>query len=79
MPPSSGGQVNTISASDFSFYDELNAVVQNEPADWVDPNTVGLCAAIGIRKGQPFAPDARMKKILADSVAVANARHHRPP
>lgn len=27
----------------------------------------------GIRKGQPFAPDARMKGILTDSVAVANA------
>jgi hypothetical protein len=69
----SGLKFNTISANDFSFYEELNAVVQNEPADWVDPDTVGLYAAIGIRKGQPFAPDARMKGILTDSVAVANA------
>jgi len=69
----SGLKINTISANDFSFYEELNAVVQNEPADWVDPDTVGLFAAIGIRKGQPFAPDSRMKKILVDSVAVANA------
>ncbi|MCK7501002.1 MAG: DUF1254 domain-containing protein [Comamonadaceae bacterium] len=59
----SGVKFNTISANDFSFYEELNAVVQNEPADWVDPDTVGLYAAIGIRKGQPFAPDARMKRI----------------
>jgi hypothetical protein len=69
----SGKKFNTISANDFSFYDELNAVVQNEPADWVDPDTVGLYAAIGIRKGQPFAPDERMKKTLTESVAVANA------
>ncbi|WP_300321815.1 DUF1254 domain-containing protein [Accumulibacter sp.] len=69
----SGIKFNTISANDFSFYDELNAVVQNEPADWVDPDTVGLYAAIGIRKGQRFAPDARMKKILTDAVAVGNA------
>jgi len=69
----SGVKFNTISANDFSFYEELNGVVQNEPADWVDPDTVGLYAAIGIRKGRPFAPDARMKKILTDSVAVANA------
>jgi hypothetical protein len=69
----SGVKFNTISANDFSFYEELNEVVQNEPADWVDPDTVGLYAAIGIRKGQPFAPDPRMKKILTDSVAVANA------
>jgi len=69
----SGIKFNTISANDFSFYDELNAVVQNEPADWIDPDTVGLYAAIGIQKGKPFAPDARMKKILTDSVAVGNA------
>jgi hypothetical protein len=69
----SGRRFNTISANDFSFYEELNAAVQAEPADWVDPDTVGLYAAIGIRKGQPFAPDARMKKLLTESVAVANA------
>jgi len=69
----SGVKFNTISANDFSFYEELNAVVQNEPADWVDPDTVGLYASIGIRKGHAFAPDARMKKILTDSAAVANA------
>ena len=69
----SGRKFNTISANDFSFFDELNAVVQNEPADWVDPDTVGLYGAIGIRKGQPFAPDSRMKKTLTEAVAVANA------
>jgi hypothetical protein len=69
----SGVKFNTISANDFSFYEELNAAVQNEPADWVDPDTVGLYASIGIRKGQSFAPDARLKAILQDSIAVANA------
>jgi hypothetical protein len=69
----SGVKYSTISANDYSFYEELNAVVQNEPADWVDPDTVGLYAAIGIRKGQPFAPDARLKKTLTDAVAVGNA------
>lgn len=69
----SGLKFNTISANDFNFYEELNAVVQNEPADWVDANTVGLYASIGIRKGQPFAPNARMKKTLTDAVAVGNA------
>jgi hypothetical protein len=69
----SGQKFNTISANDFSFYGELNEVVQKEPVDFVDPDTVGLYAAIGIRKGQPFAPDERMKKILTDAVAVGNA------
>ncbi|SHG30796.1 Uncharacterized conserved protein [Kaistia soli DSM 19436] len=69
----SGKKFNTISANDFSFYDELNQVVQAEPADFLDPDKVGLFASIGIRKGQPFAPDARMKAILTDAVAVGNA------
>ena len=41
-------------------------------ADFVEPETVGLFAAIGIKKGKPFAPDARMKAILTDAVAVGN-------
>jgi hypothetical protein len=65
--------LDTISANDFSFYEAPNAVVQSEPADWVDPDTVGPYASIGIRKGQPFAPDERMKKILTDAVAVGSA------
>lgn len=69
----SGKQFNTVHANDFHFYEELNAVVQSEPADFVGPETVGLFASIGIRKGEPFAPDARMKAILTDAVAVGNA------
>ena len=39
----------------------------------MDPETLGTLAAIGIVKGKPFNPDARMKKILTEAVAVANA------
>ena len=39
----------------------------------IDAETRGLLASIGIEKGKKFAPDARMKKILADGVAIANA------
>ena len=69
----SGKQFNTIHANDFHFYEEINAVIQHEPADAFDPEIVGIFAAIGIKKGQPFAPDERMKGILTDAVAVANA------
>jgi hypothetical protein len=69
----SGMQFNTIHANTFHFYEEINAVIQHEPADAFDPEIVGLFAAIGIKKDKPFAPDARMKGILTDAVAVANA------
>jgi hypothetical protein len=38
---------------------------------------LGTLAAIGIEKGKPFAPDARMKKILTEAVAVGNANRPR--
>jgi hypothetical protein len=68
-----GKQVNTIHANDEHFYEELNAVIQYEPADAFNPELVGLFASIGIKKGKPFAPDARMKKILKDAAAISNA------
>ncbi len=69
----SGRRFNTIHANDFALYEELNAVIQEEPADAFNPELVGLFASIGIKKGKPFNPDARMKKILTDAAAVANA------
>jgi hypothetical protein len=69
----SGKQFNTIHSNDRHFYDELNAVIQYEPADAFNPELVGLFASIGIKKGKPFAPDARMKKILDEAAAIGNA------
>jgi len=69
----SGKQFNTVHANDFKFFEELNAVVQYEPADAFDPELAGVFASIGIKKGQPFNPDARMTKILTEAVAVGNA------
>lgn len=69
----SGKQINTVHANDFTFFEELDAVIQYEPADAFDPELVGLFAAIGIKKGRPFSPDARMKKLLTEAVAIGNA------
>jgi hypothetical protein len=69
----SGLYFNTIHSTDFKFYEEINTVIQEEPADSADPEILGQLAAIGIVKGKPFAPDARMKKILTDAVAIGNA------
>jgi hypothetical protein len=69
----SGVFFNTIHANDFTYFEEVNHLVQEEPSDSSDPETLGLLAAIGIEKGKPFAPDERMKKILTDSAAVGNA------
>ena len=74
----SGLYFNTIHSNTYKFYEEINTVIQEEPADSADPEILGQLAAIGIVKGKPFAPDARMKKILADAASVGNAIVSRP-
>jgi hypothetical protein len=69
----SGKVINTIPPNDFSYYEMLNEVVQQEPTTSLDPELMGPLAAIGIVKGKPFAPDVRMKKILTEALALANA------
>jgi hypothetical protein len=69
----SGKVINTIPPSDYSFYEFLNEAVQDEPASALDSEIAGSFASIGIIKDKPFNPDPRMRKILGDSVATANA------
>src|SRR5271165_42299 len=69
----SGRVMNTVPPNDYSFFETINELVQEEPADAMDPEVMGSLAAIGIVKGKPFAPDARMRGILNDAVATANA------
>jgi hypothetical protein len=69
----SGKVMNTLPPNDWTFYEMLNEIVQKEPATSLDPELMGPIAALGIIKGKPFAPDARMKKIMTEALALANA------
>ena len=69
----SGKAFNTIPPGDYSFFEMINENVQQEPATSYDVELAGQLAAIGIVKGKPFKPDARMKKILTEAAAVGNA------
>jgi hypothetical protein len=64
---------NTIPDTDTSYFEQIAQVVAEEPLDALDPESRGLLGSIGIRKDQPFTPDARMKGILTDAVVVGNA------
>ena len=68
----SGTAINGILPNDFSAYEKLHALIQTEPDDFLGPEAKGMMAAIGIEKGKPFNPDARMKKILNDAMEIAN-------
>jgi hypothetical protein len=62
-----------VPPNDFSFYEDLNTLIQEEPIEFLDPETRGLIASIGIVKDQPFRPGKRMKQVLTDAVAIGNA------
>ena len=64
---------NMVGPADFGFWELLNEAVQTEPTEAIDATTLGFWASVGIQKGKPFAPDARMKKILTEAAAVGDA------
>jgi hypothetical protein len=57
---------------DESFYTNLDRMVQSEP--WLDRDRamIDQLRSIGIEKGRPFAPDAKMKQVLKDGIADAH-------
>ena len=69
----SGKSYSTIVSNDISFFEDLNELVQMEPIDAIGPEMRGQLAAIGIVKGQPFKPDARMTKLLNEAAMIGNA------
>ena len=69
----SGKSFNTIHPNNIEFYHHLHELLEYEPLEMLDAETRGLFASIGIKKGKKFSPDDRMKKILADGVALGNA------
>jgi hypothetical protein len=66
----SGKEFNTIHVMDERMFEEINTVVQSEPLMGENPELLGHLAAIGIIKGQEFAPDARMKNILKKAASA---------
>jgi hypothetical protein len=69
----SGVAYNTIHANDYTFYEHLHHLIDGEHIGMLDPEIRGLFASIGIEKGKPFNPSARMKAILKDAIVIANA------
>jgi hypothetical protein len=69
----SGMAFSTLAPADYTFWEYLNQVVQEEPIESLDPLTRGFFASIGIEKGKQFAPDTRMKQILTEAAEVGDA------
>ena len=69
----SGKSVNTLFPNTLDYFEYLNAIIQDEPIEAIDPMQRGAIATIGIVKGKPFAPDDRMKKLLTEAGSLGSA------
>ena len=69
----SGKDVDTLHSDNFSFFEALAKLVDEEPTDVFTPMERFYMRAIGIEKGKPFAPDAQRKTLLSDAARVAGA------
>jgi len=67
---------NTLVPESITAFEWLHEIISYEPADLFNKEQLGRLASLGIEKGRPFNPDARMQRILdqAAKQAVAMAR-----
>jgi hypothetical protein len=54
------------------YWQKLHEVIDSEPPYEAYRMSYGQLATLGIEKGKPFAPDARMKAILEKAAGMAN-------
>lgn len=69
----SGKTCDTIHPIDIRYFEDLADLVNQEHEDAMDAESLGMLAAIGIVKGQPFEPDERMTRILKEAARVGSA------
>ena len=67
-----GKEIQTVLPNDFSFFQNIHAILQEEPAGFLGAEISGQLASIGIEKDKPFPSDKRMTDILVDAAAIGN-------
>jgi len=64
FPDASGHELNMLPRSDFSAFQQLKKIVDDEGARLASPDWLGMLAGIGIAAKQPFEPAARTRELL---------------
>ena len=64
FPDASATPANLLYPTDGTAFDMLSRYINHEYVDPVDMEMRGVLASIGIRKGEPFAPDAQTREML---------------
>jgi hypothetical protein len=71
FPDASGVPVNMLPISNGTAFDQLQSLLDSEGTNLGDSDWLGMLAAIGIVRGQPFKPDERTRAILDRAAKTA--------
>lgn len=69
----SGQPIDTIHSDNFTFFEALAQIVDEEPAEVFTPLEKFYMQAIGIEKGKPFSPNEKDKALLSEAAHTAAA------
>ena len=76
FPDASGVPANMLYPQDGTAFDMLARFIDHEYVDPADMYMRGMAAALGIVKGQPFAPDAKARALLDKAARTATRMGH---
>lgn len=62
---------NSLPVYDYTFFQDMNDVLQNNPVREQDKAMVALLAGLGIEKGKPFKPNEEQKRAMNEGLKLA--------
>jgi hypothetical protein len=72
--PAKGGKAFPMNRPvGLGYWEMVHGIIDGETIEDRDREQLGTLASIGIERGKPFAPDARMQKILTEAEADGHA------
>jgi hypothetical protein len=69
----SNHDIDTLFPDNVRYFELLDMLVQEEPAELFDPSERTQMQAIGIAKGKPFKPDTKAKALLEEAGRLGGA------
>ncbi|MFI7838855.1 DUF1254 domain-containing protein [Pseudomonas asiatica] len=71
FPDASGRDLNMLPRSDFSAFEQLKQIVDDEGGNLTGPDWLGMLASVGITSNQPFSPDSHTRELLSAAAKTA--------
>lgn len=69
----SGKDADMLTNEGFAYFESLARYINENPPREQDMAMLGMLETLGIAHGQPFKPDARLRKILTEAATVGRA------